>query len=339
MPEEYSPESIFLSAGLGSIRRRHLRNLVSLGHKGFLLYRTNQSSLPDDELSNYPVEHNLETALAHSPMAVIVSNPTSLHLDVAIPAARIGCHLFLEKPLSHSIARLDELSQAIKEGGGKVVMGFQFRYHPALRSIKKLIDRHALGRIMYIRCQWGEYLPTWHPWENYRKAYSARKDLGGGVVLTLCHPIDYLHWLFGEINWVNSYIAKISDLELEVEDTAEILLSFSNGILADLHLDYIQQPPQHNMEITGTLGMIRWNNSDGIVNFYQNEKMNWEQIYPPSGFERNSMFLEEMRHFLNVVTGKEESLCTLQDGILVQRVVDAVYRSAQSGKRVKIADS
>lgn len=339
MRREYTPESVFLIAGLGSIGRRHLRNLASLGHQGFLLYRTGRSILPEDELSIYPVEYNLDAALARSPIAVIVSNPTSLHLDVAIPAARAGCHLFLEKPLSHNVERLDELSEAVKKGGGEVVMGFQFRFHPALRTIKKLISSNTLGRIMHIRCQWGEYLPAWHPWEDYRKSYSARRDLGGGVVLTLCHPIDYLHWLFGEIDWVNSHIANISDLELEVEDTAEILLSFSNGILADLHLDYIQQPPQHTMEITGTLGMVRWNNADGIVNLYHHENNAWEQLKPPRGFERNNMFLEEMRHFIQVVGGKEKSLCTLQAGILVQRVVDAIYRSAQSGQRVKITNS
>lgn len=339
MLREYSTKSIFLIAGLGSIGRRHLSNLVSLGHKEFLLYRTRQSSLPEDELSVYPVEYDLQAALTRLPTAVIVSNPTSLHLDVAIPAARAGCHLFLEKPLSHNLNRLDELSEAVEEGGGRVVVGFQFRFHPALQTIRNLIDSNALGRIMYIHCQWSEYLPGWHPWEDYRRAYSARRDLGGGVVLTLCHPIDYLRWIFGEVDWVYSYVEKMSDLELEVEDAAEIMLHFSSGILASLHLDYIQQPPQHYIEITGTMGMIKWNDSDGIVNFYQNEKKEWEQFNPPDGFERNHMFLEEMRHFIQVVGGREKSLCNLQEGIQVQRIVDTIYRSAQLGHKMDFPTS
>ncbi len=87
-------------AGLGSIGRRHLRNLVALGEHDILLFRTHRSTLPDDELAEYPVETDLEKALAHKPDAVIVANPTACHLDVALPAAKAGCHLFLEKPIA-----------------------------------------------------------------------------------------------------------------------------------------------------------------------------------------------------------------------------------------------
>ena len=118
-----------LIAGLGSIGRRHLRNLLALGERNILLFRTHRSTLPDEELAGFPVETDLAAALAHKPDALIISNPTSLHLDIAIPAARAGCHLFLEKPISHSLERIDELQEAVQQGGGQVFVGFQFRYH------------------------------------------------------------------------------------------------------------------------------------------------------------------------------------------------------------------
>src|SRR6185503_3395637 len=103
----------FLIAGLGSIGRRHFRNLIALGEKDIILLRTRKATLSDDELAGYPVETDIQEALRkHKPDAVIVANPTSMHLDLAIPAAEAGCHILLEKPVSNSLERLDILQQA-----------------------------------------------------------------------------------------------------------------------------------------------------------------------------------------------------------------------------------
>ena len=153
----------FLIAGLGSIGRRHLRNLQALGEQDILLYRSGRSALPDDDLAGLPVETDLAAALAHKPDAVIVSNPTAFHLDVAIPAAEAGCHLLLEKPISHTWNRVDELRTAVKQGGGQVLVGFQFRFHPGLKKVAELLMDNAIGRPVSVRAHWGEYLHDWHP--------------------------------------------------------------------------------------------------------------------------------------------------------------------------------
>jgi predicted dehydrogenase len=149
----------FLIAGYGSIGRRHFRNLLALGERDILFYRTHQSTLPIDELSGFVVETDLEKALGYHPHAVIVSNPTSLHLDVAIPAAEAGCHLFLEKPISHSLDRVDELRTAVLHGGVQVFVGFQFRFHPGLQTVRGMIANGVIGRPLSARAHWGEYLP------------------------------------------------------------------------------------------------------------------------------------------------------------------------------------
>jgi predicted dehydrogenase len=326
----------FLIAGLGSIGRRHLKNLLTLGQKDILLYRSKLSTLPDIELEGIPMEVDLQRALAAKPDAVIISNPTALHLDIAIPAAFAGCSLFLEKPLSNNLERIPELEKAIVSGGGKVFMGFQYRFHPGLLKMKKLLEKNKIGRIIYARCQWGEYLPGWHPWEDYRKSYSARSDLGGGVVLSLCHPIDYLHWLLGEVTQVYAFTGKLSSLEIEVEDTAEIMLRFVSGALGSLHLDYIQQPAQHFLEITGTDGLIKWNNADGAVKLFHNSTQQWEVFTLEEGFERNKLFLNEMSHFLEVLEGNVQPLCSLQDGIFVQKIADAISQSSHLDSIINI---
>ena len=326
----------FLIAGLGSIGRRHLRNLLTLGQNNVLLLRSKLSTLPDEELDGIPVEFDLQRALAFQPNAVIISNPTALHLDIAIPAAQAGCSLFLEKPISNTMERIPELESAVESGGGKIFVGFQFRFHPGLQKIKEILENSEIGRVLFARCEWGEYLPDWHPWEDFRKGYSARGDLGGGVVLTICHPIDYLHWLLGEVAQVNAFTGKLSNLEIEVEDTAEVILRFTSGALGSLHLDYIQQPAQHFLEITGTDGLIKWNYADGMVQLFRNSIHQWEVFPLKTGFERNDLFLNEMRHFIKVIEDDVQPICSLQDGIFVQKIADAIYQSSHEGCNIAI---
>ena len=319
-----------LIAGLGSIGRRHLRNLVALGQQDIVLYRTGHSTLPDEDLAAFPVETDLQAALAQQPDAVVIANPTGLHLDVAIPAARAGCHLLLEKPISDTLERVPQLQQALEQGGGQVLVGFQFRFHPGLQKVRQIVESGVLGEVIAARAQWGEYLPNWHPWEDYRLSYAARPELGGGVVRTLCHPLDYLRWLLGDVASLWAFIASLGGLGLVVEDTAEIGLQFSGGCLGSVHVDYIRRPPTHRLEIVGSQGTVRWDNADGAVQLYQaGEQADWQTFPAPAGFERNHMFLAQMAHFLDVIAGKALPACSLEDGLWAQRLVDAVYRSAE----------
>jgi len=311
----------FMIAGLGSIGRRHLRNLIALGEEDILLYRSGKGTLPNDELTKYVTETELDAALAHKPNAVIVSNPTALHLDVAIPAAEAGCHLLLEKPISHNLDRVDELLAAVKRGGGKVLVGYQFRFHPGLQAVKRWLMEGRIGKLISVHAHWGEYLPDWHPREDYRHSYAARRDLGGGVVLTLCHPFDYLRWLLGEVESVLGMVGNLGDLGLEVDDTAEVVLKFESGALGSVHLDYYQRPATHNLEIIGTQGTLHWDNQDGASRMYQPGTQEWDVISPPEGFKRNDLFLAEMRHFIEVLTGDVDPVCGLVDGIRALQIV------------------
>lgn len=317
-----------LIAGLGSIGRRHFRNLAALGERDLVLYRTRRATLPDDELAGYPVETDLAEALQkHRPQAVIVANPTALHLEVAIPAVEAGCAILLEKPIAENLSRVDELRRAAQKNGSRILVGFQFRYHPTLNKARELIQAGALGKILTVHAHWGEYLPNWHPWEDYRASYAAREDLGGGVIRTLTHPLDYLRYLLGEIESLQAFAGHISPLELSgVEDVAEMGLKFSSGAIGGLHVNYFQRPPVHRLEIVGTAGTLRWDNADGTLRHYQMPDA-FGGIYPqpqaaietryslPDGFERNHLFEAQMRHFLEVASGQAAPLCTLEDGI------------------------
>lgn len=325
-----------LIAGLGSIGRRHLRNLLALQQKEILLYRTHRSTIPDEELKDIAVETDLQRSLAYHPDAVIVANPTAKHLDIAIPFAQAGSSILLEKPVSHNLERINELRDAEKRGGGRILVGFQFRYHPGLIKTAEWIKDGAIGRLISVRCEWGDYLPDWHPWEDYRKSYSSRVDLGGGVVLTLSHPLDYLRWLLGDVSELWAMTGKVSDLEIEVEDVAEIGLRFDNGAIGNLHLDYFRRPGEHRLEIVGKEGTIEWRNATGAARLYRAVNQNWESFLPPEGFERNDLFMAEMRHFLDVAEKKVAPCCTLEDGVEALRLALAVLESGKSKKLIRM---
>jgi predicted dehydrogenase len=325
-------------AGFGSIGRRHFRNLRTLGVSDIILYRTNQSTLPDDEIKDIPVETDFQKILDQKPDALFVANPTALHMDVAIPAAKQGCHVFLEKPISHELEKVKELSRVSDISGAKIFVGFQFRFHPGLMIISNLLKEDVIGQVVNFNCRWGEYLPNWHPWEDYRKSYTARKDLGGGVVNTLSHPLDYLAWLFGRVQSVQAIVQHISPLELEVEDTADAILQFENGLSGTVHLDYLQRPPQHTLEIVGMDGTMRWDNADGHVQLYTVAKKTWETLKIVENFDRNELFLSETQHFLAVCQGKTEPSCTLEDGILAQQLALAIHQSSNAGRKVALSE-
>jgi len=338
----------FLIAGLGSIGRRHFRNLIALGEKNIVLLRSHRATLPDDDLAHYPVETDIREALRkHKPDAVIVANPTALHLDVAIPAAEAGCHILLEKPISDSLDRLDVLQNAAQKSGSRILVGFQFRYHPTLNKARELIQQGALGRTLTVHAHWGEYLPQWHPWEDYRQSYAARADLGGGVLRTLTHPLDYLRYLVGEVESLWSFNGRVSSLEMDVEDTAEIGLKFENGAIGGVHLNYVQRPPAHRLEIVGANGTLRWEGLEGELYFLKTSAPFGsfsddppapvvEIFSPPEGFERNQLFLAQTRHFVEAASGKVEPRCTLADGAQALRLALAAQESQRSGRVIQI---
>jgi len=177
------------------------------------------------------------------------------------------------------------------------------------------------------RAQFGQYLPDWHPWEDYRHGYSARQDLGGGVVLDRIHEIDYLRWLFGEITEVYAMIGHCSSLEIDTEDTAEMLLRFRSGGFGSIHVDYVRRPYDCSFSATGEEGMIEWCYQDHVVSWYGTSDCTWHRMEWPA-YAVNQMYLDEMRHFLQVVSGEAQSECDIQEGRRVLELALAAKDSA-----------
>jgi predicted dehydrogenase len=325
-----------LIAGLGSIGQRHLNNLYNLGYQDIILYRTGNSTLENAFLQSFPVYYDLDDALANKPDAVIISNPTSFHVPVALKAGKAGCHLFIEKPVSHSFDGLHDLIRVVEATGIKVFVGFQFRFHPSLKKIKSWLEQGLIGRVLTVVARWGEYLPGWHPWEDYRSSYSARRDLGGGVLLTLCHPFDYLRWLLGDVRTVSGMSEKVSSLTMDTEDVGMVTMKFESGAVGFVYVDYFQRPPQHNLSIIGEQGRINWDNESGDTILALNDSDYQWKHDTPEKFERNNMFLDEMIHFMDCVTNGTQPECTLDDGVKALEIVLAAKQSATERKYIEL---
>jgi predicted dehydrogenase len=317
-----------LIAGLGSVGQRHLRNLLSAGVTDIIAYRRRGLPVPEVDHHGIPVYEDLEAALDQRPHVVFVTNPTSQHIEVALAAAERGCDLFIEKPLSHDLARVDDLIRLTAEKQLVAMVGCNFRFHTGLLQVREYLQARSVGRAITARAHAGEYLPDWHPGEDWRAGYSARRDLGGGVILTVIHELDYLSWMFGAVSRVFAMSGTWSSLGTEVEDAAEILVEFADGVHASIHLDYVQRPRTRTLEVIAEGGTIRWDFYAGRLSVYDAATATWTESAAPGFNERNTMYQDELRHFLACVVARRQTAVPLEEG---KRVLEAALAARHSG--------
>jgi predicted dehydrogenase len=342
-----------LMVGLGGIGQRHVRNLRTLLGEKVEIFAVRTRGLRHaltDRLTIAPgvdfeaqygilALPDLEAGLDKAPDAVFVTNPSSLHVGVALAAVEAGCHVFVEKPLSDSTDGVERLVEAAERGKRVGCVGYQLRFHPTLRRVKALLDAGAIGRILVARFEVGEYLPGWHPYEDYRAMYASRRDLGGGAILSQIHEIDLAYWYFGMPRRVFALGGHWSSLEIDVEDTASILLECAvdgRPLPVHVHQDYVQRPPSRRAEILGDEGKI-------IVDLHVPEvrvvdaKTGRVDVEGLRDFQRNELFLAELRHFLACVEGREAPTVSLREGARSLAVALAARRSIDSGAVVETA--
>ncbi len=338
-----------LMIGLGSIGQRHLRNLSAyLGDEAeFLAYRVRglQRTFSDtmriregvclEEEFSIRSFSDLDEALAQKPDIAYVTNITSQHIPCALKAVRAGCDVFLEKPISYDLSGVDELMQAAKDSERIVFVGFQNRFHPCLRRMKELVQSQMMGPIISARSEIGERLTTMHSYENYADTYMARKDQGGGVIMNQqIHELDYLQWIFGEPKAVTAFCGKNSGLDISVEDYCEAVY-WMNGPLGafpvSAHADFFQYPPRRFCRVVFENGWVEADLLAATVTVARGDKVEREEF---PGFERNQMFVDEMKAFLTCVQSRRQEMLTLEDGAVSLRMACAAKRAAQEQRLV-----
>ena len=323
-----------LVIGYGSIGKRHVENLLSISNFEIIVCtkRDDISKLK----KHAKVYHTIKQCLKEKPDIGIIANETSLHIPTAIKLANAGLDLFLEKPLSNSLKDVEKLHAIVKKKKLITQMGCNMRFHPCIKKIKSMIEQKKIGRIISAQVQNCSYLPDYHPWEDYRKGYAARKDLGGGIILTQIHEIDYMYWLFQEVENVISMSGKLSDLDITAEDYVSSLLKFKNKIIGELHMDYFQRPDFRSCKIRGTKGEIYWNSDNNCVNIYNMNKKRWETELKVKNYERNFSYIEQLKHFLKCVKHRKETINDLEQGITTLKIALAIKKASKLMKSVSV---
>ena len=321
----------FLICGIGSIGQRHYKNLRSLGHEVALFRAGGGANAPfiekflsEEKSAGRPVKtyYNFQEAIDDfRPDAVFISNPNSRHLETALLAAKSGCNLFIEKPLSHTRDGLAELKTLADKKKLKIMIGYNLRWHPLLIKMKTMVADGVIGQPICANIEMGENIEDWHPWEDYRQTYAAYKDGGGGAVLCFSHDIDYLYWFFGTPERIQAMGGKITPLGGDAEDMVKALLEYKNKFIVSLHLDYWQRPPGRCFEIIGTKGKISWDYYAKSLTFFSRESNTAPVIYPiPENFDRNDMFVDEIKDFIDALENKKEVAIPLQEGMDVLEI-------------------
>ena len=306
-----------LFLGLGSIGQRHLRNLHKIDNKIKFFAVRKKYFAPNLNKKNQVVKIDIKKKykityfksleeLYRSKIKIhlaFICTPSVHHVDEAISLIKKDINVFIEKPLGSSSKNISKLTNLIKSNKNiKHMMGYQLKFNPIILKLKKILDKNTIGKIWYINIHHGENINDFHPYEDYRHSYAARKDLGGGVVLCQIHEIDYLLFLFEKckIKIINSYSKKLTNLHINVEDTFVSSLQISKGqkkALCNIHLNFYERPKKRTIEILGEDGKISCNLNTGEIFIFKDKKIKKIQFK----FDRNEIFKKQVKYFLDAI--------------------------------------
>ena len=329
-----------LIVGLGSIGKRHLRLARELlPHADIRVMRHQAGSTTPDSANG--CFSSMDEAIAFAPDIAVIANPATFHVATAQALAEVGVHLLIEKPLSVSLDGVSQLLETCQKQSLVLLTGYNLRFLPSLQRFRDLLVDGIIGKVLSVRCEIGQYLPLWRPDSDYRLGVSARRELGGGALLELSHELDYLRWIFGEVNWVKSTLSRQSDLELDVEDTAHLTLGFmpaNDGyeLIGVVNLDFIRHDTTRLCMAIGKNGSLRWNGLTGVVELFAAGANEWCKLFDHP-HQRDDSYLAEWQHWMNCVGKCETPIISGVDGLKVLQVIEAARIAATSDGRVFVA--
>lgn len=333
--------SRILIVGLGSIGTRHLGLARELRPDADIRVLRHQVCDHTPGAAN-GVFSNLEQAVGFAPQLSVIANPAPFHMVVAVALAKSGSHLLIEKPLATSLRDVPPLLDITRKKHLVLLTGYNLRFLASLQRFRRLLHEGVVGRVQSVRCEVGQYLPAWRPDSDYRIGVSARRNLGGGALLELSHELDYLRWIFGEVRWVRASLSKQSALDIDVEDTAHLLLGFAathmhDQLVGSVTLDFIRHDTTRLCTVIGESGSLRWNGLTGVVEHFPAGNGEWSELFHHAQ-QRDDSYRAEWRHCLDCIESGHRPLISGEDGMAVLEIIEAARSSAQeSGRQVDLS--
>ena len=328
-----------LLVGLGSIGTRHLR----LAREQFpnaeirILRHKLGNTLPEFSDGSFMT---IQEVMEFAPQIAIISNPATLHIAIAQPLAEMGVHLLVEKPLSASLEGITHLIETSKEHNAVLMVGYNLRYSASLQFFRDLLRQGIIGEFLSVRCEVGQFLPSWRPDKDYRQGVSARKELGGGALLELSHELDYLRWIFGDIDWVRATLSRQSNLDIDVEDSAHLTIGFltnndGHQLVGTINLDFVRHDQTRICTVIGEKGSLHWDGLNGEVKLLEKNAKDWKIIFVKQPQEEDT-YLAEWQDFLHCVNKNIVPAVKGEDGLRVVEIIEAARLSAPTGIQVAV---
>ncbi len=325
----------FLVVGLGSMGKRRIRNLQFLGHTAIIGFdpRADRRKEVEDTYKIRTYE-TFEAALGERPDAIVISTPPNYHVQYATEAAKRGIHFFMEVTVGSG---LDELAKLCKNKKIVAAPSSTLRFKQSVRKIKELIGKKTIGKVLAFNYHMGQYLPDWHPWESIKSFYVGRRETGACREM-FCFETSWLTWIFGEVAEVSTMKGKFSKLDVDIDDIYASILKFGNGVLGVFLLDVVSRVPYRQLRIIGEEGVIEWEFDK--VRLYTAQDKGWtefkdeEKVVQKNYWAKDDMYIEEMRHFVNAVEGKEKYVYSLEEDAAIYTLLLAAEASSDTKKVV-----
>lgn len=308
-----------LVVGYGSIGRRHINNLSQLDSIEEIIVYTKIKDCFENTCEK-KISFIDATIMGLGTVAerykvdfAIIANETYKHIDAAINLAGKGVHLFIEKPLSHNLDKVDLLKEIVQKNQIKAFVAYNLRYLPAIQYLKNQISQKVLGNFYFAQIEVGQYLPAWRSNVNYTDSYSANAEYGGGVALDLSHEVDYMRFLFGEPYLWKTLKSKASELDINSEDIFEGIYQYEQGFMCHVHMDYLQRKAKRKIRIVGSKGEIvcdfigKWidvNSSEHKIRLTEEKLFKIEDTYKA-----------ELQQFIETLIANNEPAISIDDGI------------------------
>jgi len=325
----------FLVVGLGSMGKRRIRNLLALGERDLVGFDTRKERRREavDRYGIRTCEH-IEDGMATDPDALIISTPPDQHTPYALLAVREGKHFFTEASVLDD--RLAELEAESQRQGVIAAPSCTMRFHPAIRKAKEVLDGGTVGRVCAFTHHFGEYLPRWHPWENYRDFYVSRRPTGGCREI-VPFELVWLTWLCGDVEAISAFKGRIGELDVDIDDLYQIILRFQSGCLGHLQVDVLQRVGYRQSRFVCSEGIISWDWDARKLLVYSADGC-WREH--PDTYNHNSVegfYIDEIAAFLAAIRGEQPWPYKLSDDRCILSLLRAAERSAETGQHVLLA--
>jgi len=328
-----------LVVGLGSMGKRRIRNLLSLGYKDIIGFDIRKDRRNEAE-KKYGINtvSSISQALKNNPEVMIISTPPDKHSKYANIAIQQNIHFFTEVNLFSQ-----DVKNHIKKLKTKKIVGVPsctMIFHPVITKLEQLIRNNTIGKILTVHHHYGHYLPNWHPWEDYRSFYVSKKQTGAAKEIVPFELVWLLH-LFSNIKSVFGNIEKISNLHSNIDDIYQILLKFKNGVQCVLVVDVFSQPSFSETKIIGEKGTILCYYNKLMLKISHGKKWKTTKLImkrPEKGYIGNviadAIYEKEIRSLFDCINKKKKYPLSFSDEFKILKVLDKIELSNKLGKRI-----